>query len=335
MLESDVYCIEMAKTELLKNVSLFSKLGPNEIDIVAAHSEYYTYGEGEYVFEEGSVHDELYIIKRGEIVVRKSTEGGRTVDVARYVAGECFGELAMLDSKPRTATAIAAEETELLIFPERNVTFRELLQRHPVIFAQILHKLLAIVAGRIRSTNALISEKSPLVQALRSQLLSDELTGLYNRTFLEEDFVQMLVGYGAETSVLMVKPDNFKAINDTYGHEAGDGVLKLLADTISAHIDGSDVAVRYRGNEIAVILPGQGEEVARERAESIRSAVERLDIAPIIGGDRMPVTASVGVVLYPRDATVASELIECAFATMWEAREAGGNRVSVAKAVAR
>jgi GGDEF domain-containing protein len=76
-----------------------------------------------------------------------------------------------------------------------------------------------------------------------------------------------------------------------------------------------------------------GEAEATERAEVIRRAVEGLDISPVIGGDSLPVTASVGVVLYPRDATDPMELVESAFTTMWEAREAGGNRVFASKAV--
>lgn len=322
----------MAKTELLKNVSLFSKLGPDEIDIVAAHSAYYRYPKGEVVFKEGSIHDELYIIKSGEVVISKNTESGRTVDLARYVAGECFGELAMLDSKPRTATATAVEDTTLLVFPERNVSFEDLLHRHPKVFAQILHKLLAIIAGRIRSTNALISEKSPWVQALRRQLLSDELTGLFNRTFLEEDFAQLLPGYGEETSVLMVKPDNFKIINDTYGHEAGDGVLKLLAETVGSSLRSQDLAVRYRGNELAVVLPGTGVSAAAERAERLRERIASLDISQIVGGDSISLTASIGIASFPHDAQEPKGLIERAFSTMWEAREAGGNRVFTSKA---
>lgn len=325
----------MAKSELLRNVGLFSKLGPQEIDIVAAHSAYYRYPAGTPVFEEGSVHDELYIIKDGEVVITKHTEGGRTVDLARYVAGECFGELAMLDSRPRNATASAVADTTLLVFPERNVSFRDLLQRHPAVFAQILHKLLAIIAGRIRSTNQLISEKSPWVQALTRRLLSDELTGLYNRTFLEEDFVKLLPGYGEETSLVMVKPDNFKAINDTYGHEAGDGVLKLLADTVAKALGPQDLAVRYRGNELAIVLPGVQLSQASKLAEKLRETIAAVDIAPIIGGNAMPLTASLGVVSYPHDASSAPDLVDAAFRIMWEAREAGGDRVHTAKAVAQ
>jgi len=270
----------------------------------------------------------LYILSRGEVVVSKKTEQGHSIDLARFIPGDCFGELSILDGKPRTGTAVAAADSTLLVFPERSLSFRGLLERHPAIFAQILHKLLAIVAGRIRSTNALISERSPWVQQLRRQLLSDELTGLYNRTFLDEDFKEQLAQYGDSTCVLMIKPDNFKAINDTYGHEAGDAVLKLLASTIKSELRDSDIAVRYRGNEVAVILPDTVAPTALSIADKIREAIHQIDTAPVLDGNRISVTGSVGIALYPDNSTDSAELVERAFARMWEAREAGGNRVA-------
>lgn len=270
----------------------------------------------------------------GEVVVAKNTEGERTIDVARYLSGESFGELSILDGRPRGATAKAASETTLLIFPERGISFQELLQRHPEVFAQILHKLLAIVAGRIRSTNALISAKSPWVQAMQRRFVTDELTGLYNRAFLEGDFARLLSGYGEESSLFMVKPDDFKAINDTYGHEAGDAALKVIADGVGANLAGRELAVRYRGNEIAVICPGSGEAAALERAELLRRYLASLDI--VLAANEAPhrISVSIGVASFPRDAATAGELVERAFAAMWQARLDGGNRVYTVKAVA-
>ncbi len=318
----------MEKTDLLKNVSLFSKLGATELAVVAEYSEYYDYQEGEVVFEEGTTRGELYILSRGEIVISKLTDQGKSVDVARYIAGDCFGELSILDAKPRTGTATATSPTTLLIFPQRSLSFGELLERHPAVFAQILHKLVAIIAGRIRSTNLLISERSPWVEQLRRQLLSDELTGLYNRTFLDEDLKQLLPGYGGQSCVLMVKPDNFKLINDTYGHEAGDEVLKLLANTVKGAIRNSDIAVRYRGNEISVILPGTDPETAYDIGEGIRNAIRQMDTGTALEGKRIPVTGSVGIAVYPQDSSDSAVLVELAFARMWEVREAGGNRTA-------
>ncbi len=319
------------KTSLIRNASLFSKLRDQEIETVAHYSRYYSFASGQAVFNEGSVCEELYIIKSGEVVISKPAGDGKVLDIARFVEGESFGELGLLDSKPRNETATAtADGTEVLIFPERGVRFRELLARHPAVFAQFLHKLLAIMAGRIRSTNTLISERSPLIQDLKRQLLSDELTGLYNRTFLDEELDSLLPGYGPQTSFLMIKPDQFKTINDTYGHDAGDQTLKLLASTLRRILRETDVGVRYRGNELAAVLPGAPIPEALPIAETIRREVSAIDISHLTGGAKLTVTVSIGVALFPTDAAASKQLVEKAFESMFKAREEGGDRIRVA-----
>ncbi len=319
------------KVSLLKNVSLFSKLKDHELETVARYSGYHSFSEGASIFREGSVREELYIIRSGEVVISKRAgDEAKLVDIARFVEGDCFGELGMLDSKPRNESAVATRDTTLLIFPDRAVRFRDLIAEEPAVFAQILYKLLAIIAGRIRTTNNLVSEKSPWMQDLRRQLLGDELTGLYNRLFLDEELATLLPGYGAQTSLLMIKPDNFKLINDTYGHEAGDQVLRQLAETISSSLRPGDIPVRYRGNEIGALLPGTSTEVALKVAEAVRGVVPTMDISAATGGERVAVTVSVGIATYPIHADGHKRLVDLAFEKMFEARERGGDRVHVA-----
>jgi len=325
--------VDIEKLSLLKNVSLFSKLKDHELATVARYSGYRSFSQGESIFHEGNVAEELYIIRSGEVVISKRAGEGdvsRVVDIARFVEGDCFGELGMLDSKPRNENAAATRDTTLLIFPDRAVKFRDLIVEQPAVFAQILHKLLAIVAGRIRTTNNLVSEKSPWMQDLRRQLLGDELTGLYNRLFLDEELAALLPGYGAETSLLMIKPDNFKLINDTYGHGAGDQVLKQLAETIRSSLRSGDIPVRYRGNEIGAVLPGTPTETAATVAEAVRKVVPTMDISKATGGEKVVVTVSVGLATFPRHADGHKRLVELAFEKMFEAREQGGDRVHVA-----
>ncbi len=326
--------VDVEKVSLLKNVSLFSKLKDHELETVARYSGYRSFPQGESIFHEGNVAEELYIIRSGEVVISKRAgedDESKVVDIARFVEGDYFGELGMLDSKPRNETATATRDTTLLIFPDRSVKFRDLIVEQPAVFAQILHKLLAIVAGRIRTTNNLVSEKSPWMQDLRRQLLGDELTGLYNRLFLDEELAALLPGYGAETSLLMIKPDNFKLINDTYGHDAGDRVLKQLAEAIRTSLRPGDVPVRYRGNEIGAVLPGTPTEKAAAIAEALRLVVPTMDIAGATGGNKIVVTVSIGLATYPRHADNHKRLVELAFEKMFQAREEGGDRVSVAR----
>ena len=103
-----------------------------------------------------------------------------------------------------------------------------------------------------------------------------------------------------------------------------------LDDTSLAYLNDpsqrAELAARYRGNEIAVVLPGSSVAEAFERAERLRVAVAALDLSPLTNGAPLPITASLGIATYPRGAADAKELIERAFAAMWRARAGGTGR---------
>ena len=264
------------KLALLGKSALFSKLDKNELDTIARYSGYRSFGPNEVIFSEGSHREELYLIREGTVLIRKQVEGEGEKDIARFVSGEVFGEMDLLDTAPRNASAVAEEPVSLLVFPDR-LPFSDLLEKHPDVFARILRKLLGEIAGRIRAIDKLMSEKTPWIEEVKKQLHRDRLSGLYNRTFLEEELGKILAG-GPRASLLAVKPDNFKPINDTFGHEAGDKTLILIADALRACLKEGDIGVRFRGDEYCVILPRRGVSDAAAFAESLREAIGRVDI---------------------------------------------------------
>ncbi len=316
------------KIELLRKVSLFSTFEEAELQIVARYSDYCPYSKGETIFREGTEEDELYIIETGEVAILRRS-GEETREMARFIAGESFGELDLLDDVPRNATAVAEEDSVLLVFPEKDTPFRSILERHTETSARILNKLLVMIAGRIRSTNRLISERNPWIEDLRRQLFVDKLTDLYNRTYLEEDLTSRLERSTSRAVLLAVKPDDFKRINDTYGHDAGDRVLRLLADTVKACLREQDVGVRYRGDEFVVFLPECDVETGGRQAETLRSAVAELDVSRWTSGARVPLSASIGLSRYPERAQGMSRLVERAFELMLSVRNQGGNGVVI------
>ena len=312
------------KLALLSKAGLFSQLREAELRTLSRYSGYRTFAEGELIFPEGSHREELYLIKNGRVVIRRGGNG-EGQDIARFVAGEVFGEMDLLDSAPRSASAFAEESTTLLVFPNE-VPFQELLEKHPYVFARILRKLLGEIAGRIRAIDRLVSEKSPWIEELKRQLLRDKLSGLYNRAFLEEELPRLLAA-GRPVSLLVVKPDNFKTINDTCAHEAGDRTLVLIADALKSCLAEGDLGVRYRGDEYCAVLPGRPAPEAARLAECIRLAVGRVDVAQVTGGAVTSLPASVGVCTWPDSAADAKSLIAGGFERMLKARADGGNRV--------
>jgi diguanylate cyclase len=316
-----------AKIGLLKKVPLFSTLEESGMEVVAGNSGLYSFAKGDAIFREGSYGEGLYVVSEGEVLITRQAAGGETINIAQFIRGESFGEMDLLEGRVMPASATAETDAMILIFPARGTRFQDVLSAHPEISARILHELLASIAGRIRTTNRLISEKSQWVQDLKGQLYIDKLTGLFNRTYLNEEFPARLAEFGAPTAVVMVKPDNFKVINDTYGHEAGDRALKLMAFSLSSQLRSVDVAVRYRGDEFAFILPGAGAQVANRSAADMLFLLRSLDFSGITGSTGIVITGSAGIAVYPDDAREAKEVVETSFKRMFEARDSGGNRV--------
>lgn len=315
------------KIKLLKNVKLFAQLRDLELDVIARYSEFLDYKEGKIIFKEGSFVDELYIVKKGKVLITKRTSETEERDIARFLPGESFGELNLFDKRALNATAITEKDSRILIFPMRGMTLTDILEKHPDIFAQIFHKLLAIISSRIRQTNMLISEKSQWIENLKKQMFSDKLTGLYNRKFIEEDFVLHFHDYGANISLLVIKPDNFKYINDSFGHEVGDKILRLLADVVKSFLRDTDMTVRYRGNEFIAILPNTDKDIAEKIARGLKKDISAIEAEEITGGKSLNITASIGISTYPLHATEYVSLIDKAYEKMWEARNRGGNKV--------
>lgn len=165
-------------------------------------------------------------------------------------------------------------------------------------------------------------------QVLRDQSIKDPLTGLYNRRFMEETLERELARAKrneSALSVLMIDLDNFKSLNDTHGHPVGDAVLQTCASLLKDFLRASDIACRYGGEELMVILPDCGLEDARLRAEAIRGALEAMTHHGI---DRaLKVTASLGVASTVECGLDQSALLKAADAALYKAKKAGKNRV--------
>ena len=171
-----------------------------------------------------------------------------------------------------------------------------------------------------------------LRDALREMALRDGLTGLYNRRYLEDALNREL--HRAErnrtaVSVIMIDIDHFKRFNDKFGHAAGDFVLSAVARTISSSTRASDIACRYGGEELAVVLSEADLKSARNRVEHIRQAIRGIDLNRL-GQTLPPPTASFGIAVYPHDGSTPADLLKGADRALYRAKEEGRDRVCVA-----
>ena len=159
----------------------------------------------------------------------------------------------------------------------------------------------------------------------------DELTGLYNRRFFLRrlhDEIERAVRYGLPLTLLLLDVDHFKRVNDTYGHQAGDAVLKALADCLVRNFPRkSDMVARYGGEEFAVVLPDTSPQNAVRLAERTRLAVSQLPI--VHGSQTIGITISVGASQLGRQESVQS-WIERTDQALYQAKTQGRDRVIAA-----
>ncbi|QQE64589.1 hypothetical protein GFS31_12700 [Leptolyngbya sp. BL0902] len=171
-----------------------------------------------------------------------------------------------------------------------------------------------------------------LRETLQHQSIRDPLTGLFNRRYLEESLqqeIQRAQRHNHPIGIIMLDIDYFKAVNDTYGHDAGDLALQAVGKILRERVRGSDIACRYGGEEMTLILPESALTVTEQRAEAIRLEIERLrvDYQGILIN---PFTASLGVACFPHHGSTASTLIKAADDALYQAKAVGRNRVVVA-----
>lgn len=168
-----------------------------------------------------------------------------------------------------------------------------------------------------------------LTQAVNKEAIKkDSLTGLYSREHFDSQFEMELINASQNeerVALFMIDIDHFKKVNDTYGHPVGDLVLKKVSFTISNITKKNGLVARYGGEEIVVLMRDIGEERAKKFAESFRQDIENMKINH--NGEEISVTISIGVSIYPEDATDADSLLEMADSALYRAKNSGRNQV--------
>ena len=186
----------------------------------------------------------------------------------------------------------------------------------------------------LQRANEDLAAQLATVQSLQAQLFEqavrDMLTGLFNRRYMEETLEREIAAAtraGHSIGLIMLDLDLFKKLNDTFGHKAGDLVLHWVGQVLREHTRQMDVACRFGGEEFVVIMPATSVEVASQRAEQLRQAVEALSIEHL--HRTLRTTISAGVAAFPGHGTDGDSVVRAADMALYAAKAAGRNCVKV------
>ena len=188
------------------------------------------------------------------------------------------------------------------------------------------------LAARMRSAKRIVDLQKELIasnERLALLSITDGLTRLYNHRHFQEELsreFEEALRYERNLSLALIDLDLFKKVNDTYGHGAGDQVLKEVSALFTNNIRSADMAARYGGEEFAVLMPETGLDDAMQFAENIRQTIET---SPVISdGVTIPVTVSIGLASFPHtQVQTPRQLVECADRALYRAKRGGRNQV--------
>ncbi|HOX44338.1 MAG TPA: diguanylate cyclase [Myxococcota bacterium] len=301
--------------------------------------------DGQVWFDTGRGQPVLQTVDAGRLR-ELAASGGEALEIARTGRGEVLEAVSPIRGRQAcaqchgqqenlglVAVVLSAEPTRARLAEDRRSLLWSSLGAGLASLAVLGALLAALVARRFRRLSARLEDTSHDLDRTRVLAVTDGLTGLANHRHFHErlaDELERARRFGHPLALIMLDLDHFKALNDRYGHLAGNAVLAELARTLLGLARKEDLVARYGGEEFAVVLLESRLEQAAAFAERLRLAVEQARPGRVFDPE-LAVTISAGVASYPDQATGAEALIVAADRALYAAKAAGRNRVRVAR----
>ena len=276
---------------------------------------------GETLLAPDQGNDLLYIVLSGSLNIYLNRD--RSEPVATLGVGETVGEMSVIDGGRVSAFVIAAEPCRLAVIRE------ELLWSMVQVSHSAACNLLTILTRRLRHANHIIEERMAMFDNYREYGSIDALSGLHNRHWFDQMLGRLLHRChmaGKPLSLVMTDMDNFKEINDSFGHLAGDRAIHGVAQVIIGNSRPGLLAARYGGDEFVIILPEIDAAKATVIAERLRQGVMQATIEDHHNNPLPGLTLSVGVAEAGPGCT-RDQLLAAVDAALFRAKNGGRNRV--------
>jgi len=308
------------RQSLLQGIALFRGIDTDSLSDLLPQCGRIDVQKGDVVLSPERENHCVYVDLSGRLTVHLgSLDAPKIADLG---PGACAGEMSLIEDKDPSAFVVANEPSHLMVI-SHTLLWRMVDRSHT-----FCKNLLIVLSERVRSDNEYIASSLGVLRQAERSAQTDALTGLGNRhwmrTMFEREVTRALHSNKA-LCLMMIDVDNFKAFNDQYGHTAGDSVLVAVAEALREYLRPTDLVARFGGDEFAVLLPDLQIKQARQTAERIRQQIAGLSPPSLTTA----VTVSIGLADRTAKDDVAT-LVQRADTAMYDAKEAGRNRVAVA-----
>jgi diguanylate cyclase (GGDEF)-like protein len=323
----------MSESEFLSGVGIFSLLDGKEIEEIRERLSPISLNKGKNLFKEGDEGNEFYILRKGKVSISIALPDGSEHEITRVNPGDYFGEFSIFDNAPRSATCRALEKSSL--FALSKAAFARIIEEHPRTAIKLMYRMLNITTQRLRSTSELVTDMVLWGENARKRAVTDDMTGVYNRRFIEDslpNYAAEAIEKGRPLSLAMVDLDYFRRINELYGPPKGDEAIRETARIFRTHLPPDDVVARYGGDEFVIVLPGKTSAQAAEVCREVAKQVSRLEVLKDMDGPLKKITTSMGVAGLPEHGRDVKSLQQMADTALYKAKEEGRNRVVTADA---
>lgn len=276
--------------------------------------------KGQVLLRAGQSNQSLFLILSGKLAIFLEYPGSEPVAILDQ--GETVGELSVIDDNPASAYVVGVEVSRVLEVNE-TAFWRMISESH-----SFACNMLLLLSDRMRSSDEALLKNIHLRKRFQRDAMVDSLTGMHNRRWLDIQLPRLIDRHNRSErplSVVMFDVDHFKKFNDSFGHDAGDDVLALVARATLMGLRPTDLSARFGGEEFVVMLAGISMDLAWIVAERLRRTINSEHILTDDGRELPPVTISLGI-SECRAGDSADSLLKRADTAMYRAKETGRNR---------
>ena len=320
--------IAIDNVNFLKNIDIFSSLEIEEINNFISMFKIKEVEKDEILFKQGDQGNELFIVKYGKISSLIDTVDNKKHEVATFSDGDFFGEMSIFDQSPRSATCLAKEKSLLLSLHKNN--FYNIIISFPATAIKIMHKMLNITKKRLVNTNVFISDIVKWGEGARKRSITDDLSGVYNRRFLDDTLPEVFENIKRKNeslSLIMIDLDELRDINKVHGQETGDKVIVEVVSVFKKYFRKDDIIARYGGDEFVIVLTNSTINKVKNRVMLISKEIENLKIKSISDNKIVKITISTGIGNYPKHANDLEILKEITDKALYKAKASGKNKI--------